>query len=593
MKFNSIRTLCLVLICMLLSGLFVGCGDGDADTPTNVESTQSVVSSTAPVIVDVDEDAPYTISQDANGKDIVILTPNADGSITMTVAENTSLEVFLGCVVAKEGYAVKVTDTNGKEITEKKTIIAKDMVFEIINSTTSVSEVKFIINVVTQDVIEDTVQEQEEIENNINNPTTPNLSSKNDTLSSTAPSAGKPSVSKESVKLSSIWSATYESDDAAGTIWQGTFDSLNKNQGINTLIINLDGSTAADTVVKEVMAGKTSVDVYETSAYIARCIARKGCLANLKTCSTLKTSNFANAGTQSMTFGNNLYGVAIDFKATKMMGILYNKEFIKKHAPTYDVEKLFKEKKWNFETFQALASACTKDTNGDGKPDIHGLTSNTNVIGMALTANAGGTALMKNGRVEATMCSETGITALEFMKKLYNSKSWKFFGSIKDSVNYFANGQSAMFASWMSYYTDIVPKANFKVGFVLMPMGPDQKDYISGQYDAQFYIVPKTKQDRLDVIGKWLNGVASASGKLINNELRNLAINGFDKNTQDIYKWGVNNATPEFSSGLFSKDVSAQVDSCVTSASKSPVKVMTAIKSKAQNELDDFFAPLY
>ncbi len=590
MKFNITRTICLVLMCVLFLGVFVGCSNNESYTPTDVESNQSVVSTTAPVIVDVDEDAPYTITQDANGNDVVILTPNADGSITMTVAENTTLEAFLGCVVAKEGYSVKISDVNAKEITDKTIVIVKDMIFEIVNNTTSQSEVKFVINVVTQDVIEETVQEQEEIDN----PTTSNISSNVNSLPSNAPSASKPSVATQSVKLSSIWSTSYESDDAAGTIWQSTFSALNKNQGIKTEIINLDGATAADAVVKEVMAGKTSVDVYETPAYIARCIARKGCLANLKTCSTLKMSNFDNSGTKSMEFGNNLYGVAIDFKATKMMGILYNKEFIKKHAPTYDIEKLYREKKWDFETFQALAKTCTKDTNGDGKPDIHGLTSNTNVIGMALTANAGGTALMKNGRVEATMCSDAGITALEFMKKLYNTdKSWKFFGSIKDSVNYFANGQSAMFASWMSYYADIVPKANFKVGFVLMPMGPDQKDYISGQYDAQFYIVPKTKKDRLDVIGNWLNGIAGASGKLITNELRNLAINGFDKNTQDIYKWGVSNATPEFSSGLFSKDISSQVDSSVTAASKSPAKVMTAIKSKAQNELDDFFAPLY
>ncbi len=593
MKFNFIRTICLVLTCVFILGMFVGCGDSDVESPTNVDSTQSVVSVVAPVIVDVDEDDPYTISQDANGRDIVILTPNDDGSITMTVAENTTLEVFLGCVIAKDGYAVKVTDATGKEVTDKTVMITKDMVFEIVNNATSQSEVKFVINVVTQDVIEETVQEQENIDNNAKNPVVSNVSSQNVTSGDSTSSNSASVVATETIKLSSIWSATYEADDAAGGIWQTTFDSINKNQGIKTLIINLHGDTAADTVVKEVMAGKTSVDVYETPAYIARCIARKGCLANLNTCSTLEMSNFTNAGTESMTFGNNLYGVAIDFKATKMMGILYNKEFIQKHAPTYDIEKLFKEKKWDFETFQALASACTKDTDGDGKPDIHGLTSNTNVIGMALTANAGGTALMKNGRVEATMCSDAGITALEFMKKLYNSKSWKFFGSIKDSVNYFANGQSAMFASWMSYYTDIVPKANFKVGFVLMPMGPDQDDYISGQYDAQFYIVPKTKQERLNVIGKWLNGVAGASGKLITNELRNLAINGFDKNTQEIYKWGVNNATPEFSSGLFSTEVSSQVDSSVTAASKSPVKVMTAIKSKAQNELDDFFAPLY
>ena len=168
MKLNVMRTLSFLLVCVMFFSLFVGCGNNEADTPTDVESTQSVASTIAPVIVDVDKDDPYTISKDANGKDIVILTPNADGSITMTVAEKTTLEAFLGCVVAKDGYVVKVTDVSGKEVTDKKALIAKDMVFEVVNEQSSESEIKLIINVVTQDVIQETVEEQEEINNNTN-----------------------------------------------------------------------------------------------------------------------------------------------------------------------------------------------------------------------------------------------------------------------------------------------------------------------------------------------------------------------------------------------------------------------------------------
>ncbi len=585
------RILCFSLILLILSGLFVGCNkDEKSETPTDVSSATSkepVATKPAPqanVMEQVGEDDPYTIVPNTDGKEIIILSYDDNQTLVMTVAEKTTLAQFLACVAPKDGYEVKIMDAAGAEVTDVNTELVKGMVFNVFKKEAETPEVSFIINVVAQTVIDDTIDTQDQID----------IDNEYIDQNPDVPDSSQSVPAKGAIKLASIWSATYSSADAIGQIWNSTFTTIRNKQGISTAIINLAGDTAADVVVKDVMAGKNDVQVYEVPAYIARCIARKNCLADLKGSKTLKYSNFDNAGTTSMTFSGKLYGVAIDFKATKIMGVLYNKDLIKKYAPTYDVEKLYNEKKWTFDTFKSLAKECTRDLTGDGKPDVHGLTSNTNVIGMALTANAGGTSLMKNGKVEATMCSAEGITALEWMKKIYNTdKSWKFFASIKDSVNYFANGSSAMFASWLHYYNDIVPKANFKVGFVLMPMGPDQTEYISGQYDAQFYVVPKTNESQLDIIGEWLNGVSAASGKLINNEIKNLVKNGFDKSTQEIYKWGVNNATPEYSSGVFSSNISSQVDSSVTSSSKSPAKIMASIKSQAQKELDDFFNPLY
>ena len=607
MKVAVRRILCFSLILLISSYLLVGCGSNDGTDPKAVSSVSNATSQNAAsgdtgsslelqeeIMQELTENDPYTISPDADGNDIVILKKEA-GVVTMVVAEKTTLNRFAACVTTKDGFVFMVTDAQGNSIVDDTTEIVDGMIFKIYEDGKDEAVVTLTIVVVSQEIIEETIekneeikQENEEIKDYIENQKPVEDENGN------GGSNNQPVAMKGAIKLCSIWSSSYNSTDASGQVWNSTFNSIKNKQGISTAIINLNGENAADVVVKDVMAGKADVDVYETSSYIARSIARKGCLANLKTSKTIIYSNFDNAGTTSMTFGGKLYGVAIDFKATKIMGVTYNKDLIAKYASTYDIEKLYKEKKWDFDAFKGLAKECTRDLNGDGRPDVHGLTSNTNVIGMALTANAGGTALMENGRVVATMCSEQGVAALEWMKKLYNTdRSWKYLASIKDSINYFANGQAAMFASWMSYYGEIVPKASFKVGFVLMPKGPDQKDYISGQYDAQFYIVPKTKEDRLDLIGEWLNGVSGASGKLINNEIKNLAKNGFDQYTQEIYKWGVKNATPEYSSGVFTQSISSQVDSCVTSASKSPAKIMASIKDQAQKELDDFFNPLY
>ena len=123
------------------------------------------------------------------------------------------------------------------------------------------------------------------------------------------------------------------------------------------------------------------------------------------------------------------------------------------------------------------------------------------------------------------------------------------------------------------------------------PIGYQQKDYKIGNYDGRLYMVPKTKQSRLDEIGIWLNDVSFMSSQLLNIQLKQLARNGFDATAQEAYSWMVKNMTPEYA--CFSTEVSSAVDSSIISAAKDPAKVMESIKSKAQKECDDCYGDLY
>lgn len=363
---------------------------------------------------------------------------------------------------------------------------------------------------------------------------------------------------------------------------------------IATTIDVIDVSSAADTIIKEVMAGKSSADVFDISQVMCRNVAKKKAAANIYASKTLKQSLYNTGATASETFGGKVYGVAFASKSTQPMGVIYNKDMVKKYAPDYDIAKLYNDGKWTFDAFRSVAKLCTRDTNGDNKTDVFGFTSNTNIIGMALTSNAGGTALMKNGRVEATMCNDEGVHALEWCKALWkDDKSWNYKADIMQCVNAFANGEAAMFVSYLMYYPYIAAQANFSFGFVLMPIGPDQTEYKNGIYDCSLFVVPKTKEGRLDDIGNWLNYVAAISSKLINHKVTDLARNGFDITSQNVYKWAVNHMTAEFGSGPFSASTSQAIDSSVTSPSKSPAKVCASIKSQAQAECDDYYGELY
>ncbi|MBQ6818710.1 MAG: hypothetical protein IJP35_03790 [Clostridia bacterium] len=580
MKTNVTRILCLALVLLMSVAVFVGCSK-DPVTETDVTNTD-VTSVPEDIIVDITDKA-YEIVKDANGKDIVILTK--DG---FNVAENTTLEAFLACVVAEEGYSIKVLDAQGKELTDTKAIVANGMVFELYKDGVAEAEEKQNIIVVAASVIESAIQEQSKIDQEKSEILNP---SKDDSKDE---SKDKTPTKAFDIVLNTVYHGSYTGSDATSKAYQNAMAAM-KKKGINTTINPLDAASATDTLVKENMAGKPSADIYEISQVMCRNVAKKGAAVNLYSSSTLNKSLFKCAGTECVTFNGKAYGVTWASKSVSPMGVIYNKDLVAKYAPTYDIVKLYNDKKWNFDNFQAIAKACTVDTDGNGKSDIYGFTSNTNVIGMALTSNAGGTALKVNEKVEATMCNEAGIKALEWCKEMFKTdKSWLYKADINQCVTEFCGGKAAMFVSYFHYYGNIAAQANFKLGFVLMPMGPAQSSYCNGVYDNAYYVVPTHKANRLDDIGTWLNNVASSTSSVfLNNKVKDVAKNGFDSTSQAVFKWVVNNMTPEFSSGVFSSAISSEVDSSVTSAAKQPAKVMASIKTKAQKECDDYYAEIY
>ncbi len=597
MKATLLRLFSLVLVLLMAVACFVACKPNDVVTKTDVQSTVSLIDD---VVVEVDKSAPYEIAKSADGKDVIILTPGENDTVIMTVAENTTLETFLSLVTAKEGYTIKVTDPQGNEVTDKATVIAKDMVFAVYADGATEAEVTMTIHVETAEKIAEKVEEQEKIEETNsqiiqNNPV---ISKPKEPINS--PVAPPPPSIPEStphpittINLGTLYPDVFDGNSASGKAYSATFANMKRTIYFDTKIASVDPNTVADTVVKEAMAGKTSNEIYHIDLHQARAAAKQKAAANLYSSKTLNKSLYDNAGTQSITFNGKAYGIAFDGMSLQPMGVFYNKDLIKKYAPQYDIGKLYETKKWTFETLREIAKLCTVDADGDNKLDFFGITSNTNIIGMALSANAGGTATMKNGRVEATMCNDSGIEALQFCKDLFTTdRTWNYMANIMDCVNSFATGESAMFASYFMYSNYITDIANFNVGFVLMPIGPDQKDYVNGFYTGQVFMVPVTMNHRLDELGNWFNGVAAVSTKLINAKITEMARNGYDSTAQAAVKWVAANMTAEFA-GCFSAQTTKDVDGSVTNPTGSPAKVMKAIQSRAQSEADDFYKDLY
>ena len=625
MKANMMRIISLVLVLLMALTVFAACKkDGATGDKTSVPAATETDAAIDEAIQNLEEQLQENITLEATDEDpftvaasdvVLMVIDEETQERILEIAEKTKLEDVVTVVAAKEGYTLKVVDADGAEITDMAKAVADGMAIQFFGEEED-ALVTLKIKVKSAAEIEQVIQQQEQIDKE-NEEIQKEIDKKKeeqeknpDTSKTTTPSKDEsktPSKDEDSkvpskvedtkkidIVFTSIWGTNYAASDAAGKAWQETLTNMKNKQGINTTINTIDANAATDTIVKEVMANKSSADVFEVSQVMCRNIAKKGAAANIYDSKTITKSLFQCAATESVTFNGKAYGVTFATKSVNPMGVIYNKDLIKKYAKDYDIVKLYDSKKWNFDNFQEIARACTVDTDGNGKSDIYGFTSNTNVIGMALTSNAGGTALKVNETVEATMCNEAGIKALEWCKEMFKTdKSWLYKADINQCITEFVGGKAAMFVSYLQFYTTIASQASFPLGFVLMPMGPDQSNYRNGVYDGAYFVVPTTKKARLDDIGLWLNGMTGVSNKLLNNNVRNLAMNGFDAKSQEIYKWVVNNMTPEFSSGVFSSAISSEVDSSVTSPAKSPAKVMAAIKLKAQKECDDYYAEIY
>ncbi len=556
MKTNMLRLISLVLVVLMTVSVFAACSCGeDPETNTDVTGT------------DVQSEIQEVTAEDLIGqgykvaKDEKIKVVKISDAFVIQVAEGTTLEQFLKVVTPEDGCTIKLFGADNKEITDKAFVLVDKSSLKVFDKDGKEK------NVVTISVIK-----------SANSTTVPT------------------SLNKYPFRFGAQ-NATHFTDasTSTGKVNVDVINNIKKKYSCTVDVVGFNGTTLVQEIVNSCRAGKVSADVVECNISHARSIAKQGCAADFAKCTTLNKKLFTNGMTESVTHKGHIYSVAYASMAVNPMGVLFNKAIVDKYMGTKDfIYNHYKAGTWNFDNFELVAKTCTDDTDGDGKNDIHGVTSNTNIIGMALTANAGGTALKVNEKVEATMCNDKGIYALTWLKeKIYNPGYWNYKPDIYVSISSFANGEAAMFVSYLSWYSQISTSAKFQMGFVPMPKGPSQSNYITGAYDGGIFIVPKTNEKNINIVGTFLNELAATSSKHINKSISDMARNGFDATAQSVYKWAITNTSPEFSIGVFGSEISAKVDQSVTDPSKAPKTVMESIKGAAQKKCDDYYAPLY
>ena len=185
---------------------------------------------------------------------------------------------------------------------------------------------------------------------------------------------------------------------------------------------------------------------------------------------------------EATSFGGHVYGMNVDREPG--YGVFYNKRILQEAG--YGADELYdlqKNGEWDRAKFEEILKACTKDTDGDGRADIWGLTTSLGANYYTAVVHASGADFVtkdESGKFVNRMGSETFLSALDWadeMRKDYGAPPLENTEGMTSYTDRFINGQVAMTVA-SEKYKEMLSSLQDDWGFVMLP-GPDGKNPIA------------------------------------------------------------------------------------------------------------------
>lgn len=339
-----------------------------------------------------------------------------------------------------------------------------------------------------------------------------------------------------------------------------------------------DIGSAGTTIVNAVMSGNKICDVAQVQFSRCRTVAYQDACHNLTTLKGLDLNkNFNKAMTEAFTFNKKVY--ACDFGPNaNVQGLFFNVDLLKKYAPGNDIYALYKNGQWTEAKFEEILRKIATASGNKVTP----LVGDTGILALTTAVNAGGTSYKKGNKVTFGIVTTDGVKGLNYTKRLYNDKLWKY-----PSDNSFSTG-GAVFtdgAAWRAKNHEAV--AN--LGWVPWPKGELNK-YVVPCADGAAWCVPKTVKKK-EYVGAILNTLAESAADMLNEDIMDKEDNGWSKDAIDVYKWMQNNHQIDMTTGPADQNkYSSVIDGCVFTANIQPAAAIESIRNAAQQSFDDYYA---
>ncbi len=298
----------------------------------------------------------------------------------------------------------------------------------------------------------------------------------------------------------------------------GTWDATSTSSPAYKLILKLEQKFNCDFIERKmsdysslyssILSGKPICDLFCPSGTTWINLAAKGMLHPLDTLSAINfEDSMWNAATVKETnYNGHVYGMAYNNQIRQVL--IYNQTMFKSNG-WEDLYTLQKNGKLTWDKLFGIMQKAIK-TDSSGKVTRYGLVPEYNINGFGQTMlHANGVAIAK--RDPGTKNYKSGLNSQAALNALNTLNKWvKESGAVYDSSSggwdsgreIFYNGKGAMAVVSYQMFGTINQNADFDIGMVLFPHGPDTKnDYI--RYEIFPTLMPAGVKNPNDIAKLW------------------------------------------------------------------------------------------
>ena len=298
---------------------------------------------------------------------------------------------------------------------------------------------------------------------------------------------GKQAVSNKNKEITFLFQGTPEQIKLFKDKMIPLFEK--RNPGIEVKLLLVTGGSNVDKLMTMMAAGTPPDVMYLQDTALPNFVA-KGVLLNLnefaKEDKEFNISDFYPAGIKLGSIDGKLYLVP---RVTGVVVVFYNKKlFDEAHIP-------YPEKDWKWDDLYKIGKALTRDINNDARIDQWGIAGLDNIVAWTNLINQNGGSLFNKDKTKCLIDSPEAIEAVEFFKKLFDSKALVSTYNLSTSglggmelAQAFASGRVAMVFSDVGYLANYLKTMSW--GVVEPPM---QKKKASHAGSLGYTVSSKTK----------------------------------------------------------------------------------------------------
>ncbi len=386
----------------------------------------------------------------------------------------------------------------------------------------------------------------------------------------------------------------------------GTWDATSTSSPSYQLILQLEQKFNCDFVERKmsdysslytsILSGAPVCDLFCPSGTTWINLAAKGMLQPLDTLKAIdfKDSIWNAATVKETNYNGHVYGMAYNNQIRQVL--IYNKTMFKSNG-WEDLYTLQKNGNLSWSKLFEIMKKAIK-TNSSGTVTRYGLVPEYNIDQFGLTMlHANGVAVAK--RDAGTKNFKNGLTSQSALNALNELQKWvKENGAVYDTANagwdsgreIFYNNKAAMAVVSYQMFGTINNNADFDIGMVLFPHGPDTKnDYV--RYEVLPTLMPANVKNANDVAMMWNYWAwlsTGGDGKKAENEYSEAFGGGESiEATTTKYINAINNGGYFIDDGeLFEFDVSL---SDVAYGNATPAEYVTATKNQFTAAVNNAF----